>query len=444
MSIFNRKKKLQKQLEIGSSLVRDNLTLKSEILYNERKVWRAIRQAIPLLDAIISKMSILNGQIYIECNDKGIENEINYFIQNVKIKNTIDESIQNRKGLNQYLIEMSDMALEQGFSLGEIVTDKRKKEIESLKINDSMKFDWRKQYNGDYKLYSINIGSVNEEIKPSFYKQLFGYDIRAQQYLGLFWNIESIARIILRIWNSTELIWWRFGDPSMFIEIKAGKLTKGERLTSLRTAIQDGFDKVFTNRKIGYASDYYQEMPEDTSIEIHVIGESKGKTINLNSEIDIRMLIEQALSKSNLPGWMFGLNWSTTERLSTNQLQSVLNDIWTRQTKIENDLACPIVQIFLDSIGYAKLIRNKDWFPIWEAATISDLLNDANIKKILAEANSIEVNTLRNLLQDGIITREEFRGMIEFMKIIKLKSKINYEHKTLASEYVSQTKIFQN
>ena len=80
----------------------------------ERRLYAALRENIPIIDAAIDKILRLVGSFEILCKDKNNSYQINQFLQNVKV-NALECGIQSF--LNSYLSQL----LTFGNAIGEIV-----------------------------------------------------------------------------------------------------------------------------------------------------------------------------------------------------------------------------------------------------------------------------------------------------------------------------------
>lgn len=82
-------------------------------------------------------------------------------------------------------------------------------------------------------------------------------------------------------------------------------------------------------------------------VDIKVIG---AENPLLDTEIPVRQLLEQIVSKLSIPPFLLGLNWSSTERMSTQQA-----DILTSELEYYRRLLTPVIQqictAFLRTIG---------------------------------------------------------------------------------------------
>jgi len=103
----------------------------------------------------------------------------------------------------------------------------------------------------------------------------------------------------------------------------------------------------------------------------------------LDSEIPVRQMLEQIIAKTGLMPYMFGLNWSTSERMASQQ-----TDILTTELEAYRRIITPV----LKRIANAYLILNgiqENAEVIWDDITLQDETQLATARKLNAEADRI-------------------------------------------------------
>ena len=95
------------------------------------KLYSSLREAVPVIDASISKLVRLIGTFDIECDDEDVSFRINDFLENVKVGVC-------STGINSFLFLFLDQLLTYGTSVGEIVPNANFDNIEAL-YNASLK-----------------------------------------------------------------------------------------------------------------------------------------------------------------------------------------------------------------------------------------------------------------------------------------------------------------
>ena len=122
-------------------------------------------------------------------------------------------------------------------------------------------------------------------------------------------------------------------------------------------------------------------------VDIKVIG---AENPLLDTEIPVRQLLEQIVSKLSIPPFLHGLNWSSTERMSTQQA-----DILTSELEYYRRLLTPVIQqictAFLRTIGSTAEISVE-----WDTINLQDETEQALARLHTAQAMQIEQNLQKN------------------------------------------------
>lgn len=104
----------------------------------------------------------------------------------------------------------------------------------------------------------------------------------------------------------------------------------------------------------------------------------------LDSEIPVRQLLEQIVSKTGLPPFMLGLNWSSTERMSKQQA-----DILTTELEAYRRILTPVISkignLYLALCG-EKMQANV----VWDDITLQDECDGAKAELYRAQAEKIK------------------------------------------------------
>ena len=88
-------------------------------------LYRAIREAVPVVDAAIRKLVRLAGGVGVTCPDKGVEAALNHFLRTVPAG-------WNQQGIQAFLDSYLDCLLTCGRAVGEIVPSRDGREIAAV------------------------------------------------------------------------------------------------------------------------------------------------------------------------------------------------------------------------------------------------------------------------------------------------------------------------
>lgn len=374
----------------------------------ERSLYRELRYNLPVIDRAIRALTLMNGTLRIYASNDRKQKFIEDFFYNVPVRNADFIGGIENYGVNEYLAQMSSMAFEQGFAVGEQVPDQRGKSINRIQVPDSLSFTFRTEPGGKRTLWQSQFLGA-KQIIPDQYIQSLAYDDRAGEYYSLLWNLEVTSDIILRIWSSVEKDWVRFGDKSILALIGADAESEAEPedIKKAAGAIISGLKSIFTARQDGKAKDHYQELPKGVKVEQQIVGETSGAiSAKREFEKDNRAFLEQLTVVTGLPGWMLNQNWSTTERLSSNQLKAILHEASQRQTKLL-PLARKVVRNYLDLQGKAGWLEGEDYWFEWDNVDIDDSKGQAETRETNETAEQVRLENIEFRAGKQWITPEE-------------------------------------
>lgn len=117
-------------------------------------------------------------------------------------------------------------------------------------------------------------------------------------------------------------------------------------------------------------------------VEIKVIGADGAE---LNTEIPVRQLLEQLIAKLSIPPFLLGLNWSTTERMSSQQADILTSEIDYYRRLLEQAIL-KIARFYADMNG----ISSDIWVE-WENVNLQDEESLARARLYNAQAQQIEL-----------------------------------------------------
>ena len=112
-------------------------------------------------------------------------------------------------------------------------------------------------------------------------------------------------------------------------------------------------------------------------VQIKVIG---GEAPILDSQVPVRQIMEQMVAKTGLPPFLLGLNWSTTERMSTQQADILTSELWALRRTVE-----PVIQkicrLYLALEGLDDRVEI-----LWNDISLQDITEEARAELYAAQA----------------------------------------------------------
>ncbi|MFA5352924.1 MAG: minor capsid protein [Thermodesulfovibrionales bacterium] len=385
--------------------------------YCMRKVsgdfYEVLREGIPLIDSAIRRLISLNGTIRIIGDNAALVRELEDFCLNVPVNDT-------QQGIHSFLENASNETFEQGFALAEFVATTDMKDIAGLRVADSKDIVYRRNAEGvagpwyrqpgsrPLNPYALP-GTLIDRIINAQYGQIIsvtgGQEVKLNPANKLYFSInnensdpygvsimrsmEFCSQILVTIENSFKHVFERFGDPMFHVHYKASKSGNSENLEGRRQALQTDWNTTINAKRAGKSSDLVTAGSLESDVVIKVIGADNQV---LDSTVPLRHVLEQIVSKTNLPAWMLGIYWSTTERMATLEVESALQDAKIRQLAMLPQFIRLFSTVLTMRGRKWKTITTDpakagDWGIIFETPNLRDLVAQAQARFLNAQAD---------------------------------------------------------
>ena len=335
----------------------------------ERRFYRALRDEIPIIDAAICKLIRLTGSFRIRCESRELEEAINSFLKTVPVDGT-------RRGIESFLSSTLDQLLTYGTSVGEIVLDGGGKKIAAL-YNASL--DDVELYAGKNPL-DVRICTVDEngERKPVAFPALVLCSTIMNEPgrvygTSLLKGLPFVGELLMKIFHALGTNWDRVGNVRFAVSYKPGEN-----------------DRSFTkDRAAQIASEWSKAMKSPEPKDFVSVGDVSIKVIGAenqipDSQIPVRLLLEQILSKFSIPPFLLGLSWSSTERMSAQQADILTSEMEFYRHTLENSIRS-ICDLWFRLGG----IRT-DYSIEWDNINLQDEVELARAGLLKAQAEALE------------------------------------------------------
>ncbi len=340
-------------------------------------VYKALREAVPIIDAAIFKLIRLMGTFEVTCESEKATADIKEFLESVNVNST-------RKGIYAFISTFLEQLLTYGTAVGEMVIDGSS--VSHL-------------YNADLKAVSLCEGSSPLDIvvkadsgNGSFeavpYPELVLFSVlnpEPGQIYGtsILKGLPFVSDILMKIFNTIGLNWERIGNVRFAVTYKPSN---------------DAVDKAYAKQRAMLVAEEWSKAMNDSSgvkdfvcvgdVDIRVIGADNQIP---DSEIPVREMLEQIVAKLGIPPFLLGLSWSTTERMSYQQADILTSEIDHYRREIT-----PVIRKICDL--WLRLNGYSDSFTIeWSNVTLQDITElsrsryyDAQSEKILRETGGEE------------------------------------------------------
>lgn len=379
-----------------------------------------LREALPLFDAAIWRMVGLDGEIIVKGKNDNLVADIKDWMDNVRVNDI-------QQGFMFYDQGITNEALEQGFGMGEWITNRRRDDIVALRVADSKTIDFQRDKNG-LKIFQTVQGDLQaREITKIDQLTYFGFHNEAQNPYGtpLFRSCEFMGKVLATIDNSLLLAWARFGDPPYKMIYKASPREQKD-LEARTTKMQEELQNAIRNKLAGETSDFVWGIGRDDEIIVEVLG-AKGEKLEVKE--DAKYVIGQVLAKTGLFPWMFGLSEKTDNNVADQQGALVQADSKRRQ-KSKLPAYNNIIANWLRLRG--KSWNPKDWFLAVDQVNVIDREKEAKVHFMKFEAAVMGMQVVQNIAGLSLAIDDEGNPVLsnKAPKQIEFKKSIDGDKET--------------
>lgn len=374
MKIISRKKSAQKitanaERQLDGSLFR--LAPSAEIF--EHELYDALRSEIPILDACIGKIVRLTGDFKLKAENQSVQPLLDRFSLEVPVG-------ISGVSINTFADMYLDSLLTYGKAVGEIITDKNQRTVSGLWVGDSTIFRVR-QGSGRTDMCITQI--YGDEESPVINPERMVYTAlnpspKHPEGVSILRGLPSLSRILMRIYECIGQNFDRVGNVRYAVTYNPSddgdKAFAKERAMEIAREWSNGMNAA----KYGSVKDFVAAG----DVQIKVIG---AENQLIDTEIPVRQLLEQMISKLSIPPFLLGLNWSSTERMSSQQA-----DILTSELEYYRRLMTPILR----RIGLTFLRLNgidSDISVEWANINLQDEEALAKARLYNAQAKQLEL-----------------------------------------------------
>ena len=343
---------------------------------NEERVYREMREAIPVLDAAVSKMVRLCGGFQVKCRSAEAQKRLESFIQAVPCG-------RGQVGMDSFLSGYLDSLLTYGRAVGEMVVAGGK--LRAVCWGDVTGLEVQE---GENALETVIWGVDGKGLmRPLPYQHLLLFTTMNPEPghpygVSMFRGMPFLAEILMKIYNTMGTNWERAGNIRYSVICKGGEDMDPAAVQERGRAVAEQWAKAMEDGKNGTVRDFVAVG----DVEIKVIG---GEAPILDSEVPVKQILEQLVAKTGLPPFLLGLSWSTTERMSTQQADLLTSELWALRRNVE-----PTVRKVCKT--YLALEGLDDKFEIlWDDISLQDIHQEAQAELYRAQAEKARAEASR-------------------------------------------------
>ena len=344
----------------------------------DERLYREIREAVPVLDAAVGKMIRLSGGFSVACRNPEAQRRLEEFLKTVPTGH-------GQVGINSFLAGYLDSLLTYGRAVGELVVGGGK--LRAVCWGDVTALEVQE---GDNSLEMVVCGRDSKGLmRPLPYQHLLLFTAMnpepAHPYgVSMFRGMPFLADILMRIYTAIGSNWDRAGNVRYSVICKGGDNMDPAIVQERGRRMATEWARAMEDCKNGTVRDFVAVG----DVEIKVIG---GEAPILDSQVPVRQILEQLVAKTGLPPFLLGLNWSTTERMSTQQADLLTSELWALRRTVEPAVA-KICRTFLALEGL-----DTKFDILWDDISLQDITEEAKAdlyraqaEKYRAEAGKVE------------------------------------------------------
>lgn len=341
---------------------------------SEYELYSSLREAIPIIDGAIGKLVRLTGDFTVKCRNKAIEQKLKHFLENVNVNGT-------STGIMNFMSAYLDQLLTYGEAVGEIVTDSNYQGVYAL-YNGSLK-DISVKY-GENPL-SVVVCKNDFEKTPLPYQELITFSLLNQEPgrlkgISLLKGLPFVSSILLKIFNTIGVNFERVGNLRFAVTYKPDSNTPLSNTREQAKQIAKEWSRAMR------CKENVCDFVSAGDVSIKVIGADSQV---LDCDIPIKHMLEQIVAKLSIPPFLLGLNWSSTERMSSQQ-----TDILTSELEYYRQQLNPVIRKIC-SVWMRLNGVYEEFEIVWSNINLQDEIQLAQARLYNAQADAL-INSDKN------------------------------------------------
>ncbi len=334
----------------------------------ELELYSTLREAVPVIDAALSKLVRLVGSFQVKAEDERFQKPLEQFVRNV---NAGAGGVSLQCFISRYL----DQLLTYGCAVGEIVPQTDMRGISAL-YNASLKDVAVTQGENPLELLVCRRDVENTVLNNQnlILASLLSPEAGSVKGTSLLKGLPFVSSILLKIFGCIGNNWERAGNIRYAVTYKpteASGVNARQRATEI-------------------AKEWSRAMRDDSRVcDFVAVGDVSVKVIGADSQVldcdvPIRHVTEQIVSKLCIPPFLLGLSWSSTERMSTVQA-----DILTSELEYFRAVLTPVIEKIART-QLRLLGSDSQVFVEWDNISLLDEVELAEARLKNAQALEIE------------------------------------------------------
>ena len=340
----------------------------------EERIYREMREAIPVLDAAVGKLVRLSGGFSVECRNEKAQEMLSNFLKTVPCG-------RGQHGIGNFLAGYLDSLLTYGRAVGEMVVSQGR--LRAVCWGDVTNLEIQE---GESPLDVVIWGpGENGMMKPLPYQQLLLFTTMNPEPgspygVSIFRGMPFLAEILMKIYQTIGTNWERAGNVRYSVICKNTEGMDPAVAQERGRQMAEEWARAMEDGKNGVVRDFVAVG----DVEIKVIG---GEAPILDSQVPVRQILEQLVAKTGLPPFLLGLNWSTTERMSGQQADILTSELWAIRRTVQ-----PVIEKICRTYLALEGLDNRVEI-LWDDISLQDMTEEARADLYRAQAEKYRAMT---------------------------------------------------
>ena len=340
----------------------------SALSRHDLHLYGALRDAVPIIDAAITKLVRLSGGFDVRCTDAKSQAYMDSFVSGVCVNG-------NSTGLEAFVSSYFEQLLTYGTAVGEVVTDYGGRPC-ALFNAPLENIELRRNENGlNIDIYSLTSGKPEKIAYPELtVMSVLNPEAGALTGNSLLKGLPFVSSVLMKIFRTVGNNWERLGNVRFAVTYKPQN---------------DTLDRAYAKeRAIQVAEEWSSAMSSGSVKDFVAVGDVQIKVIGAeaqlpDSEVSVRQLLEQIVAKTGLPPFLLGLSWSSTERMSSQQADALTSEL----EAYRRILTPAIIKVCNTSLRLMGLPGEVN--VIWDEIMLQDMVEASRAELYSAQAQKL-------------------------------------------------------
>lgn len=375
----------QTETAVASRTDTDSLfRLSSNPAHLEASLYEALRVQLPIIDACIGKIVRLVGDFSLKSQSKRVQRELDCFCRSIRVNSS-------GNSLGVFIDTYLDSLLTYGKAVGEIILDEESGEILGLANCDSTLIRIKKGKNPlEARYYLLDYSDEIELSHPErIVCSMLSESPKNPEGVSVLRGLPCFSQTLMKIYRCIGQNFDRVGNVRYAVTYKPTS-DSGDRAFAKERAMQ--IAKEWSDGMNSSRNGCIKDFVAVGDVDIKVIGADNQI---IDTDIPAKLLLQQLISKLSIPPFLLGLNWSSTERMSTQQV-----DILTSELEYYRRILTPVImkiaKTFLTLRGY-----DDDVEVVWSSINLQDETELSKARLYNAQAEEIELRNKKTREEGG-------------------------------------------